>query len=280
MHKVDLKNYKKDLSGLFKSFEWNYIPGSILEGSMGEILVDDLENPKTAILTIPEFKISFLGGDAKADVVKEYLKELPFFSTLMFVSEGWPSILKSVHPKKWLAMPRFPFSSESLDVTHLKELKDRLSDEYRIEKIDLEIAKQIMSEKNKLTGEQLFGFENAENFIERGIGYIAYAGEEMVCISAAGTATKKGIEIQVNTLSEREGQGLGTAVSAALIIDCLEQGIDPNWDAATKNSAGLAKKLGYTPEGQYLVYVFTKYKILAQLVRLLRRILKREIIEP
>jgi len=221
-----------------------------------------------------------LGGDAKLKVVEEYLKDLPFFATLMFGSEGWPPILKSVHPKKWLAMPRFAFRSDHLEVKHLQELIDRLSDEYRIEKINLAMAKQIMSEKNKLTAEQLFGFADAEDFLERGIGYCVFAGEEMVSISAAGAACKNGIEIQVNTLSEREGQGLGTAVSAALIIDCLERGIDPNWDAATKISAGLAKKLGYSPNGEYLVYVFTKFKIIAQFVRFLRRILRRDVIEP
>lgn len=280
MQKVDLKNFNKDLSGLFKTYKWNYIPDTIFEGSMGEILVDDLENPQTAILSIPEFKVTFLGGEAKLDLVEEYIKDLPFFTTVMFGSDGWPQILKTVHTKKWLTMPRFPFSSESLDPKHLLGLKTRISDEYRIEKIDQAIAEQIMGEKNKLTGDQLFGFESPEDFIERGIGYCIFSGEEMVSIAAAGAVCKKGIEIQVNTLSEHEGQGLGTAVSAALIIDCLEQGIDPNWDAATEVSAGLAKKLGYTPKERYLVYAYMKYRIVVKFVRFLRRMLGREVIEP
>jgi GNAT superfamily N-acetyltransferase len=280
MQKVDIKNYKKDLSGLFKTYQWNYIPTAILEGSLGQVWVDDLEDPQTAILAIPEFKVIFLGGDANIASVDEYLTELPSFTFVMFGSEGWQPLLTATHPKKWIVIPRFAFSSESLDVGYLLELKARLSNEYRIEKIDMAIAKQIMGEKTALTEEQLFGFASAEDYIERGIGYCIFAGEEIVSIGAAGVACEKGIEIQINTAKKYEGQGLATVVAAALIIDCLEQGIDPNWDAATEVSAGLAKKLGYTPKGEYLVYVYSKSKFLVFLRSFLRRIRGKDIIEP
>ena len=280
MKTVDVKKNKKDLSVLFKDFQWNFIPTSILEGSMGEVLVDDPDNPQTAILSIPEFKISFLGGEANREVVEDYLNDLPFFATLMFGSEEWPQELKTIHPDRWLVMPRFAFSSDSLNIEYLKGLKNKISDRYRIEKINLEIATLIMNEKTEITEEQLFGFESAEGFMKRGMGYCVFEGEEMVSIGAAGVACKKGIEIQINTAKEHKKKGLATAVAAALIIDCLEQGIDPNWDAATEISAGLAKKLGYTENGRYLVYVYTKSKFLVKLINFLRRIRKKDVIKP
>jgi GNAT superfamily N-acetyltransferase len=280
MQKVDTQKYDKDLTGLFKDFKENYIPDAILEGEMGQVLVDDIDDPQTAVLAIPDFKVYFFGGDAKNKLVQEQIKELPIFATVMFGSEGWPEQLKAIHPEKWIVMPRFAFSSDSLDIKHLKELKDQLLDEYRIEKIDLALAERIRGEKTEVTAEQLFGFDSAEDFLDRGLGYCIFFGEEIVSVGAAGAACKKGIEIQINTSKKHRGKGLATAVGAALIIDCLEQGIDPNWDAATEISAGLAKKLGYAPKGEYLVYVFAKYKFLVGLRNFLRRIRGKDIIEP
>ena len=105
-----------------------------------------------------------------------------------------------------------------------------------------------------ITEDQLFGFDSPEQFIDSGIGYCALDGEKMVCIAASGAVCAKGIEIQVNTSRKYQGQGLATSVSAALILECLQLGIDPNWDAATEKSAGLAKKLGYSPLGEYEYY--------------------------
>ncbi|MFW9841033.1 MAG: GNAT family N-acetyltransferase, partial [Candidatus Thorarchaeota archaeon] len=54
-------------------------------------------------------------------------------------------------------------------------------------------------------------------------------------------------EIQVDTLDEaHRRKGFATAVSAALIIYALENGLTPHWDAANEESVQLALKLGYT----------------------------------
>ncbi len=280
MKKIDTKNFNKDLTCLFKDFQGNYIPATIIEGKMGQVLVDDVDDPRTAILAIPEFKVFFFGGDANNASAQEYIKELPNFATISFGSEGWPEQFKAIHPEKWIVMPRFAFSSDSLDIEYIKDLKDQLLEEYRIEKIDLALAERIRSEKTEVTAEQLFGFDSSEDFMERGLGYCIFSGEEIVSVGAAGAACKKGIEIQINTAKKHRGNGLATVVGAALIIDCLEQGIDPNWDAATEISAGLAKKLGYTPKGEYLVYVYTKYKFLVGLRTFLRKIRGKDIIDP
>jgi len=47
---------------------------------------------------------------------------------------------------------------------------------------------------------------------------------------------------------------LATVVSAALILDCLENGKYPNWDAANTTSAKLAEKLGYEFDKAYDTY--------------------------
>lgn len=66
-------------------------------------------------------------------------------------------------------------------------------------------------------------------------------------MSAATTAivADGAIEIQVNTEESARRQGLATAVSAALILHCLEHGIEPHWSTSDPVSHRLAERLGY-----------------------------------
>ena len=135
-----------------------------------------------------------------------------------------------------------------------------------------------MAEKNEMTEDQLFGFGSAEGFVAKGFGYCALEGETIVCIASTGAVCSKGMEIQINTHKKYRGQGLASAAGAALIIESLENGIDPNWDAASEKSAGLAVKLGYSPRGEYDFYFYTGSKFLVSLRNFLRRIRGKEIL--
>lgn len=50
------------------------------------------------------------------------------------------------------------------------------------------------------------------------------------------------------------GRGLATACGARLILDCLERGLYPNWDAHDSRSLHLAEKLGYRLDHPYRAY--------------------------
>ncbi len=283
MQTVDLKNYDQDLSKLFNGFDWTFIPEAIQEGSLGKVLIDDLKDSKSGILTIPEFKINFFGGNPKSPSIQNFIENIPFLTMFMFDSEGWPEVLREIHPEKWIVIPRFGFNPKQLNTDDLRQLQGNLSDEFRIEKIDLNLAKQIIEmakNKDKLTQEHLFGYSSAEDFMERGLGYCVFEGDKLVSIAAAGASCKKGIEIQVDTRKEYRRRGLATAVAASLIIECLQQDITPNWDAATEESAVLAKKLGYIATGENLVYVYVKFKFLVKLRAYLRKRRGKGIIEP
>ncbi|BCB37854.1 hypothetical protein BCJMU51_2747 [Bacillus cereus] len=54
---------------------------------------------------------------------------------------------------------------------------------------------------------------------------------------------------------------MATIVSAALILDCLEKEIYPNWDAANTTSAKLAEKLGYVFDKAYDRYFQIKEQL-------------------
>ena len=75
-------------------------------------------------------------------------------------------------------------------------------------------------------------------------------------VSGAASYTRyiEGIEIEIDTKKEYRRQGLATAAGAALILECLDRGLYPSWDAQNLWSVALAEKLGYSFDYEYPVY--------------------------
>ena len=69
----------------------------------------------------------------------------------------------------------------------------------------------------------------------------------------------EGIEVQVDTKKEHRRKGLAYACGAKLILECLERGLYPSWDAQNLWSVALAEKLGYHFSHEYIAYEVTGY---------------------
>ena len=76
----------------------------------------------------------------------------------------------------------------------------------------------------------------------------------IVAGASSCTRCKEGIEIEVDTIEDERRKGLATIVCAALILQCLEEGLYPSWDAQNMNSVRLAEKLGYEFDHEYTAY--------------------------
>ena len=63
-----------------------------------------------------------------------------------------------------------------------------------------------------------------------------------------------GIEIEIDTKEECRRRGLALACGARLILECLDRGLYPSWDAANLDSVRLAEKLGYRFDRAYTAY--------------------------
>jgi L-amino acid N-acyltransferase YncA len=62
------------------------------------------------------------------------------------------------------------------------------------------------------------------------------------------------LEIEIQTHRQFRRRGLARAVAAALILYCIEHGIEACWDAANEPSAALARQLGFHSTGKYEAY--------------------------
>jgi RimJ/RimL family protein N-acetyltransferase len=261
------KDRRPRLSRLFEGYKWNYLPDAILDGYMGRALADNEDNPQVAVLEASNLKLGIVAGDASHPSAREYIERLPTPSGLIFASDGWEELVRKVHAGRLIYMPRYAFTSEKLDVEYLRRLGSQIPRDYRIEPVDLDLAQQLAGEKSEFASDHLLNFDSPEDFIERGFGFCILDGDEIVSVATTFAICNKGIEIQINTREEHQGKGLATEVAAHLLVYSLEHNLDPNWDAANERSVGLAKKLGYTPQGTYSIVLVVGSRALALLVR-------------
>ncbi|MCI7035567.1 MAG: GNAT family N-acetyltransferase, partial [Spirochaetia bacterium] len=77
---------------------------------------------------------------------------------------------------------------------------------------------------------------------------------KIVAGASSYTRYKTGIEIEVDTLEAHRKKHLATVCCSALILNCLEEGLYPSWDAYNMNSVHLAQKLGYEFSHEYAAY--------------------------
>ena len=64
----------------------------------------------------------------------------------------------------------------------------------------------------------------------------------------------EGIEIEIGTMEAYRRQGLAQVCGAKLILECMERGLYPSWDAQNRWSVALAQKLGYHFDQAYPAY--------------------------
>lgn len=271
MRAVD-KSKRRSLAPLFQGFTWNHLPDAILDGTLGRAWVDDEEEPQVAVLEAPSLRLRILGGDAGHPAARRYVEGLPSLTALLCASEGWEPLLHQVHPGQLFAMTRYAFSSEALDPDHLRELGAQIPEGYRLERLDLPLARRLAEDKSEFASDHLRNFDSPADFVRHGFGYCLLQENEIVSVATTFVVCDTGIEIQVNTREPHRGQGLATVVAAHAVLESLQRDLHPNWDAQNEVSAHLALKLGYTARGSYSLLILGESRFMAAMGRLGLRI--------
>jgi predicted GNAT family acetyltransferase len=97
-------------------------------------------------------------------------------------------------------------------------------------------------------------FPTYEEYEKYGLGFVAVYEGKIVSGASSYTVYETGIEIEIDTKMEFRRNGLAIACASALILECLNRGIYPSWDAANKESVALSEKLGYHFDKEYVTY--------------------------
>lgn len=88
-------------------------------------------------------------------------------------------------------------------------------------------------------------FPDYAAFMGKALGVFALKDGEIVCGASSYSAFDGGIEIEIGTHEAHRRRHLARACGARLILDCLDRGLYPSWDAANLMSISLAQQLGY-----------------------------------
>lgn len=243
---------RRKLLPMFESIN-STIVLSCLQGHMGKVWVDDMDNPTVGQVVVGIFV--FFVGNPHAKEADELLNNLPEFTLAIVNTDEWKKRIETFYKNGRVEkFQRYSFikDSEHLDREHLKRFLDKLPQGYQLQKIDASLANEPSFQE--LSEDFINQYGCVDNYLEKGVGYgILYDGK-VVCGASSYSVYDDGIEIEIATHPDHRKKGLATIAASALMLDCLNSGKYPSWEAANLESVALAQKLGYVLDSPYDTY--------------------------
>lgn len=243
---------KKQIAPLFDGWQETMI-WSCLQDCMGLAFTNHPTEPTAGKIQIADF--CFFAGEPDEELVA-HLPEGANTEFLIMVPrhEGWSKVIEQVWGKQATKRERYSTRKDPA-VFHKDQLYHYISmlpEHYEILSIDEFWYQQIS--KSDWAGDLCSQFLDYQDYETRGIGVVAVRQGELVSGASSYTVYREGIEIEIDTKKSERRKGLALACAGKLILECLERGLYPSWDAQNKGSLALAEKLGYQFDEAYPVY--------------------------
>lgn len=224
---------------------------SCLQGIMGEIHMNTAEDAAIAILG----DFIFCAGVPNEELVKfKPESRRQDFMIMVPQNDEWAMLIEMCYGEKAKKVTRYATKKDknSFDVSNLKKAVLELPAGYKL-KI-LEEAEYDICWENRWAKDLVSQFKDYETYKKSGVGAAVLKDEELVSGASSYSRYDKGIEIEIDTREDHRRKGLAYACGARLILECLDRGLYPSWDAQNKWSLNLAKKLGYHFSHEYTAY--------------------------
>lgn len=171
----------------------------------------------------------------------------------------WAHLIEKCYGDKAKKVTRYAIKKETdiFDVEKLKQVVFSLPDGY-----DLKIMEETeykMCRENGWANDLVSNYKDYTTYKNLGMGIAVLKDGELVAGASSYSTYDKGIEIEIDTREDHRRKGLAYVCGAKLILECLEKGIYPSWDAQNKWSVALAQKLGYHFSHEYVAYEVMGY---------------------
>ena len=228
---------------------------SILEGQTGAhfaIKVNDRNHPVAAQLLHGTFTV-FAGSPGDA-IGQSFIRKLKSPCAIQPSPGRWIDLVKATYPDNIQTFTRYSFGHASLNKAHLQSLIDQHPLKDQVQQLDEQMALELS--KDEWGQYHFMNYNSPRHFIQKGIGYGVIVANTIAAACTSALVCSTGIELNIITDPRFRKKGLATLVAARLILDCLEKGLEPHWDAANMVSKDLALKLGYTLTGEYPIVVY------------------------
>ena len=223
---------------------------SCLQKVMGKIFVTDPNSPISAMAYVGCF--AFYAGEPDKELVKAKPKD---FVIMTPQNKEWEDCIEAFFPAAKKVVRYAIKKDTQFDLSFLRDIVKKLPEGYELKEIDKETYDLCLTDPG--TRDFVSSFESKEKYLELGRGMVVMKSGRIVSGASSYTRYNEGIEIEVDTVPEERRKGLALAACAALILQCLEEGLYPSWDAQNLNSVHLAEKLGYEFDHEYTAYEVT-----------------------
>ena len=231
---------------------------SCLQGVMGHLYTDDPEEPESVMAILGDF--CFFGGRPKEEIVSykpDWCRQS--FIIMTAREEEWLDLIENTYGANAKKVTRYAIRKEPdvFDKDKLQKIVGSLDQRYTIRKIDEPLYYAC---KNERWSKDLVSvYDGYEEYRELGMGYVILEGTTVISGASSYSSYRNGIEIEVDTRTEYRRRGLASVCSARLILECLDRGLYPSWDAQNLWSVALSEKLGYHFAHAYPAYEITNY---------------------
>lgn len=240
-------------AGVKESMVW-----SCLQGEMGRAWADNAQNPGCARIITGDF--CFFAGNSEAAGAEELIRQFPegnpsSFCLLIPPDEGWSGKIAQIYGDRAEKTERYALKKEKnvFDHDRLSFYVRQLPNGYECKPITSALYKTVLREA--WSADLCSQFTDEADYEKRGLGFALLHQGRVVCGASSYTVFRGGIEIEIDTHPDFRRKGLAKACSARLILECLDRGLYPSWDAANRASLSLAEALGYHFDKAYVAYV-------------------------
>ncbi len=247
----------KEAAALFEGWNETLI-WSCLQGVMGAIYAPWGSPVRSVMALLGDF--CFLAGAPDRELAgfkPESSKQN--FIIMVPQTEEWSHLIEECYGNRAARVTRYAIKKEpGVFIRERLEAAVRaLPAGYTLHMIDETIFR--MCQENNWSRDLVSQYPFYEDYARLGMGTAVLAGEELVAGASSYSRYREGIEIEIDTREDHRRKGLAYACGAQLILNCLDRGLYPSWDAQNKWSVALAEKLGYHFECEYPVYEITDY---------------------
>ncbi len=253
---LEIPNAEKLFEGWEETMIW-----SCLQGVMGEIYVTKVpgqEEIKSAVAVLGAF--AFFAGEPDRELILYKPESYSGDFVIMVPQNGaWGTLIEECYPRKCKKVERYALKKEHevFDKVMLQKTVDSLPGEYELRLLDEEDF--LKTKQEAWCSDWTAQYADWETYQKLGLGVVILKDGQLVSGASSYTTYENGIEIQVDTKEEYRRKGLAKICSAKLILECLERGLYPSWDAQNKGSLALAEKLGYHYSHTYTAYEVYEY---------------------
>lgn len=226
---------------------------SCLQGVMGHLYVTNQERPDCAMALIGDF--CFFAGNPNQELVSFKPEGCQQDFVIMIPqNDEWATLIEDVYGKRARKVERYAIKKEPdvFDRVKLQRMVDTKADEYKLQMIDEKWFYQC--KEMGWCRDWVSQYDTYELYEKHGLGVILLKDGEVVSGASSYSSYHGGIEIEIDTHEDYRRKGLASICGAKLILECLDRGWYPSWDAQNLGSVALAEKLGYHFDHEYVAY--------------------------